>query len=99
MSAANPSAAPAAATVIEAKPEVASDPWGDLAQLPARLTVELWVPKFTIGQLMKLDLHSIVDTRWQTGIDVPLRANGQLIGWVEFEVSGEQLSVRLTRLA
>lgn len=89
----------AAHPALQAKPEPLAEPWGDHVQLPMRLTVELWVPKFTVSDLMQLDLGAIVDTRWQTGVDVPLRANGQLIGWVEFEVSGEQLSVRLTRLA
>lgn len=89
-------ASPAA---LQAKPEPPVEPWGEHVQLPAQVTVELWVPRFTIRDLMQLERGSIVDTRWQTGVDVPLRANGQLIGWVEFEVSGEQLSVRLTRLA
>jgi flagellar motor switch/type III secretory pathway protein FliN len=31
--------------------------------------------------------------------DVPLRVNGNVIGWSEFEVVGDTLAVRLTELA
>jgi flagellar motor switch/type III secretory pathway protein FliN len=41
----------------------------------------------------------VVRTNWQAVRDVPLRVNGALIGWSEFEVVGNRLAVRVTELA
>lgn len=69
-------------------------PW-----LPCTLTVELPVVKFTIRDLMGLMKGSIVETSYHQSSDLPLRVNGQLVGWTEFEVVGERLAVRLTDLS
>lgn len=69
-------------------------PW-----LPCVLTLEVPVAGFTIGDLLNLTVGSVVATRCEQTSDIPLRVNGQLIGWTEFEVLGNRLAVRITELA
>jgi flagellar motor switch/type III secretory pathway protein FliN len=76
-----------------------ADAWGECLQLPVEMAVDLAIPRFTVRHLLQLEPRSVINTRWQKGQDVPLRVNGQLIGWAEFEVTGDQLAVRITRLA
>ena len=66
-------------------------PW-----LPCTLTLELPVRKLTIADLLKLAPGSIVETACHHTSDVPLRVNGLLIGWTEFDVIDERLAVRIT---
>jgi flagellar motor switch/type III secretory pathway protein FliN len=69
-------------------------PW-----LPCELTLEIPVARFTIGELLTLRRGTIVETACHHTNDIPLRVNGQLIGWTEFEVVGDRLAVRITELA
>jgi flagellar motor switch/type III secretory pathway protein FliN len=70
-----------------------------LEWLPCNLTLDVPIDKFSIAELLKLGRGSIVKTNWHHTNDIPLRANGQLIGWTEFEVVGNRLAVRITELA
>lgn len=83
-------------------PQLVRRPEPDVAEifpwLPCTLTVELPVVKFTVRDLMKLSPGSVVETAFHQSSDLPLRVNGQLVGWTEFEVVGERLAVRLTDL-
>jgi flagellar motor switch/type III secretory pathway protein FliN len=67
--------------------------------LPCTLVLEIPVVKFTVGDLLGLTTGSIVETAYHQSSDLPLRVNGQLVGWTEFEVVGERLAVRLTDLS
>jgi flagellar motor switch/type III secretory pathway protein FliN len=69
-------------------------PW-----LPCMLAVDIPVTNFTIADLLTLAKGSIVETAYHQSSDLPLRVNGQLVGWTEFEVVGERLAVRLTDLS
>jgi flagellar motor switch/type III secretory pathway protein FliN len=69
-------------------------PW-----LPCTLALDLPVVNFTVGDLLSLTNGSIVETSYHQSSDLPLRVNGQLVGWTEFEVVGERLAVRLTDLS
>jgi flagellar motor switch/type III secretory pathway protein FliN len=71
-----------------------SIPW-----LPCTLALDIPVVKFTVGDLLSLASGSIVETAYHQSSDLPLRVNGQLVGWTEFEVVGERLAVRLTDLS
>jgi hypothetical protein len=64
------------------------DPAEVLPWLPCTLALDIPVSKFTIGE-----------TAYHQSSDLPLRVNGQLVGWTEFEVVGERLAVRLTDLS
>jgi flagellar motor switch/type III secretory pathway protein FliN len=90
----------ASSAELGAKPEVEEDArWRPVLGLPCELTVELPLPDFKIADLLSLRAGSVVEARWRVGQDVPLRLNGTLIGWSEFEVVGRSLAVRLTELA
>lgn len=73
--------------------------WRSVLGLPCELTVDLALPDFTVADFLKLRPASVIAAHWRLSQDVPLRLNGRLIGWVEFEVSGNNLAVRLTELA
>jgi flagellar motor switch/type III secretory pathway protein FliN len=73
--------------------------WRPVLGLPCKLTVDLALPRFTVADFLKLRPASVIAAHWRLAQDVPLRLNGRLIGWVEFEVSGSNLAVRLTELA
>ena len=73
--------------------------WRPVLGLPCELTVDLPLPGFKIADFLKLRRESVIDAHWRVGHEVPLRLNGTLIGWIEFEVVGNNLAVRLTELA
>ena len=75
------------------------DPSEFLPWLPCTLALDLPVLRFTVGDLLSLTNGSIVETSYHQSSDLPLRVNGQLVGWTEFEVVGERLAVRLTDLS
>jgi flagellar motor switch protein FliN/FliY len=88
------------AAAAQPKPKApAADPWARVEPLPCLLTVEIPVPGFTVSDLVHLENGRIITTRWTVGQDVPLRVNGALIAWSEFEVVQDRLAVRLTELA
>jgi flagellar motor switch protein FliN len=92
--------AAAAQPEIEAPvPDPAADRWLRVEPLPCLLTIEISVPGFTVADLVQLARGRIIATRWTVGQDVPLRINGELIAWSEFEVVQNRLAVRLTELA
>jgi len=76
-----------------------SEAWAGALLLPCRLGVELPVPHFTVGDLLRLELNSIIDTGQAEGSRVPVAVNGQAIGWGEFDVLGDRLAVRLAELS
>lgn len=84
--------------LLEEKPQEL-DPCESLPWLPCMLVLELPVVKFTVGDLLSLSKGTVVETAYHQSSDLPLRVNGQLVGWTEFEVVGEQLAVRLTDLS
>ncbi|MGC2401888.1 MAG: FliM/FliN family flagellar motor C-terminal domain-containing protein [Acidobacteriaceae bacterium] len=96
------------ATVIEAGPAKASpaterpqeaDPNESFPWLPCTIALDLPVMNFTVRDLLNLTRGSIVETSYHQSSDLPLRVNGQLVGWTEFEVVGDRLAVRLTDLS
>jgi flagellar motor switch protein FliN len=88
----------AAASKLQNEP-AAADPWVRAENLPCALTVEIPIPGFTVADLVHLAPERILASHWIVGQDVPLRINGELIAWSEFEVVQERLAVRLTDLS
>jgi flagellar motor switch/type III secretory pathway protein FliN len=76
--------------------EIETDRLDRMPWLPCTLSVDVPVVKFTIGDLLRLAVGSIVETACHQTSDVPLRVNHLLIGWTEFEVIGDRLAVRIT---
>jgi flagellar motor switch/type III secretory pathway protein FliN len=68
-------------------------PW-----LPCTLVLEVPIVKFTVGSLLKLEVGGLVETAWHQSTDIPIRVNGLLMAWTEFEVVGERLAARITEL-
>lgn len=77
----------------------AKDPIEAYGWFPCLLSLEVPVSRFTVGDLLRLRVGSIVETSSHHASDIPLRANGLLIGWTEFEVIGNRVAVRITELA
>jgi flagellar motor switch/type III secretory pathway protein FliN len=76
-----------------------ADPLQRVQMLPCRLVLEVPVVDFTVGTLMRLEYGSIVETAAQHNEDLLLHVNGQIVGAVKFDVTGERLAVRLTGVA
>ena len=88
-----------ATSAMNPKLELPPSPWSRVESLPCLLTVEIPVPTFTVADLVHLAPGRVIATNWIVGQDVPLRINGELIAWSEFEIVQKQLAVRLTELA
>ena len=82
---------------VECAP-VRAEAWAEALWLPCQLQVDLAVPGFTIGDLLDLEEGSIIDSLWKQNADVPLRVNGLVIGYAEFEVMDAKSAVRVTEL-
>lgn len=83
--------------LVEKHPD--RDPYESLPWLPCTLALDIPVVNFTVGDLLTLANGTVVETAYHQSSDLPLRVNGQLVGWTEFEVVGERLAVRLTDLS
>lgn len=73
--------------------------WRPALNLSCHLVVDLPLPNFRVIDFLRLQKGAIIATAWRITRDVPLRVNGTLIGWGEFDGSGPRLGVRLTELA
>jgi flagellar motor switch/type III secretory pathway protein FliN len=95
----------AAGNVVPEKPhdgtenQVEEARWFPVLDLPCRLTVDLALPHFKVADVLHLQPGTVMDTDWRVTRDLPLRVNGTLLGWSQFEVVGERLAVRVTELA
>ena len=69
-------------------------PW-----LPCTLALDVPVTHFTVRDLLQIRAGSIVETDCHQSSDIPLRVNGLLMAWTEFELVGERLAARITDLA
>ena len=69
-------------------------PW-----LPCTLALDVQVVQFTVRALLELAPGAILETSCHQSMDIPLRVNGLLLAWTEFEVVGERLAARITDLA
>ena len=75
-----------------------TDKWQHLGWLPCELALQVPVAQFTVGDLLRLRTGGIVASAWSRGTEIPLQANGQLIGWAEFEPVGGHIGARITEL-
>lgn len=67
--------------------------------LPCRLILEAPIVDFTVGTLMWMQPGSVLETAAQHNEDLLLHVNGQIVGPVKFDVTGDRLAVRLTGIA
>lgn len=83
------------------KHTLAAGPVDDLssvALLSCQVSLEIPIPQFTVRDLLRLTPEDVLDTHWAQTADVPLRINGLLLSWAEFELMGNKLAVRVTEL-
>jgi flagellar motor switch protein FliM len=76
----------------------APDPWAEVFPLTCLVTLDLEVPDFTIRDLLRLNVGSVIDAHWKEGTHLPFQANGRQLGWVDFEVIGDRLAIQVTEL-
>ncbi len=105
-----PAAAPAMSPVVAEKPRETAELesrenrendeslWRPVLGLPCLLTVDLPLPNFKVADFLTLKSGSVLATNWRLAQDIPLRINGTLIAWAEFEGAGARLAVRVTEL-
>ena len=72
--------------------------WPLLSQLPMMLNVRINLNRLKVSELLGLEKGQILESRWSQTSDVPLAVGDVRLGWSEFEVSGQQIGVRLTQL-
>ena len=72
--------------------------WAVVSLLPCTLSVDVVAPGFTIGDLLDLEVGSIINTHHASGNPVPVWVNGVRIGWAEFDVLGKHVAVRITEV-
>ncbi|HEU5351333.1 MAG TPA: FliM/FliN family flagellar motor C-terminal domain-containing protein [Terracidiphilus sp.] len=70
-----------------------------VAALPVELDVAIPVRGFRVKNLLSLEPGSVIETQWNHGEDMPLKAGDVQLAWSEFEVVDARLAVRVTRLA
>lgn len=69
-----------------------------MERLPVELDVCLPVREFRVRHLLALEPGHVIESLWQPGNDVPLKAGDVQLAWSEFEAIEEHLAVRVTRL-
>ncbi len=69
-------------------------PW-----LPCTLALDVPVLRFTVRALLELAPGAVLETNCHQSMDIPMRVNGLLMAWTEFEVVGDRLAARITDLA
>jgi flagellar motor switch/type III secretory pathway protein FliN len=76
----------------------AKDPWADVMWLPCSVTVEIAIPHFTVGDLLRIGAGTVLETLWNQGTEVPLTINGHKVADAHFEAIGRKLAVRIAEV-
>lgn len=69
-----------------------------MAGLPMQLDVTIPIAGFRVQDLLALEKGATLESHWHHGEDVPIWCGGVQLVWSEFEVVGQKLAVRVTRL-
>jgi hypothetical protein len=84
---------------VAVEPEQSSDHWAAFAALPTSVMVAVPIPNFRVRDVLTLQPGCILSSVWHGAGDVPLLAGEVQFAWVEFEVTDEKLSARITRFS
>ena len=63
------------------------------------LSVDLSLCRFSVRDLLQLEVGAILETNHVNGSDVRVVVNTQLVAWAEFDVVAQRVAVRITELA
>ena len=89
---------PAAETSSPSKQLAAlADRWAVVNLLPCTISIDL-PTSVTIGDLLDLEVGSVVNSHHSPSAPVPVWVNGIVIGLAEFDLSGRHLAVRITEV-
>ncbi|MGO9271848.1 MAG: FliM/FliN family flagellar motor switch protein [Terriglobia bacterium] len=91
-------ATPTANATKQPTPSPAPDSWAGVRSLPCTLSVSLPMGGITVGDLLRLEVNSIVDSRQGAEAPLPVWVNGVMVASSEFDVAGERLAIRITEL-
>ena len=83
----------------ELTPAKEPDCWPELLRATGTLSVELAVMGLTVRELYRMAPGTLVETSVMEAATVPLRVNGQLVAFGEFQAVGERLAVRVAEIA
>jgi flagellar motor switch/type III secretory pathway protein FliN len=72
--------------------------WAVLSRLPVTITVAIPLSRFRVRDLLGLAEGQVFESISSDTNDVPLNVGDVQLGWTEFEVVGQKIAVRLTRL-
>lgn len=88
-----------ALTIPQLSPaEMPGDAWSEARWLPCQLRAETRVEAFTMEDLMRVEVGSIVDSGILLETDVDVTVNGACVGYGKLDLVGEKLAIRLTEL-
>jgi flagellar motor switch/type III secretory pathway protein FliN len=73
--------------------------WREARHLPCRMTAHIPVHGFTMGDLMRIEVGSVVDTGVAVESDIDISVNGSQVGCGKLDLKEDKLAVRLTELA
>lgn len=68
------------------------------SRIPIEIDVCVPVRNFRVRNLLALDPGQVIESLGKHGDDLPLGARDAQLAWSEFEVIGQKLAVRITRL-
>jgi flagellar motor switch protein FliM len=67
--------------------------------MPVMLEAKIPLSRFTVRDLLALEVGKTIQSDWATTEDVPLRIGHLQLCWAEFEVVEDRIALRMTRLA
>jgi flagellar motor switch protein FliN/FliY len=73
--------------------------WPMIGRLPVLLSVPIPLRGFKVRELLNLRCGQTIASTWAVTEDIPLQTGALPICWGEFEVVGQRIAIRLTRLA
>lgn len=88
-----------ALSIAQAKTaEISLQGWQEAGWLPCQLTAEISAWGFTLGDLLNIEVGSVLDCGTAAESDVFLLVNGARIGCGKLDAVDNRLAVRLTEL-
>lgn len=78
--------------------DISGDAWREARWLPCRLRAEIELDAFTMADLMRMEVGSVVDSGIPLETDITVTVNGASVGYGKLDLAGEKLAARITEL-